>query len=237
MSQAFLESLESRALFSGGVVEREVARPAPPLPAISRAAKAAVAPFPVVAGTYRGTATTKMSLYDGFNLVPLNAAKVNVIVTVRKPINLVAEREREANPINLLVASTNRTGKWGDILLTSAAIFRTPISEARILLQHWKIVKTAKGFSAKLTDTHAQESAASNMVWGPALVVPGQPQHGSVLAGYSLYDARFGTQYQARLVATTSADKKTLKLTLESWGQFGGTNLAKFTTTMTVKRA
>ncbi|WP_051742497.1 hypothetical protein [Kitasatospora sp. MBT66] len=135
-------------------------------------------------GLYRGTAQVTVQLYD---YCSLNGARRPAgSQTYSMPTTLTVARPREAgglrenNPFALLLSVGQPTQTGAFTLGTSAAV---AAGAGQLLLTYWQLSWDNGTLRGQLTDTHAREAAALNLVNWATLLVPCRPELGTLPGG------------------------------------------------------
>lgn len=112
--------------------------------------------------TYHGPATMQVRLTDVYGQpagTPTFTTQVEGIVA--------APRGQETNPVSMFMQSTPLVNKPGEWSFGSATMY------SGATLQYWEYEITANGeFSGTLTNNHAQEAAAMNLLTIPTEIAP-----------------------------------------------------------------
>ncbi|MFD8696440.1 hypothetical protein [Kitasatospora purpeofusca] len=135
-------------------------------------------------GQYQGTTRVTVQLYD---YCSLNGARRPAgSQTYSMPTTLTVTRPREAgglrenNPFALLLSVGQPTQTGAFTLGTSAAV---AASAGQLLLTYWQLSWDNGNLRGQLTDTHAREAAALNLVNWATLLVPCRPELGTLPGG------------------------------------------------------
>lgn len=142
-------------------------------------------------GNYSGTATVSLTSFDycGGALAG-ERRNLGTQTFTRSGILTVAAPKSdgsvtESNPFDL-VLSLGPAGGAGGFALQSAEVYQAGNT---VLLQYWSLRGAPSSFSGSLAQTHESEGATANQFWAVNLLVPCQPQMGTLPAMPAPIDA------------------------------------------------